>query len=98
MTFRVVLSPADYAALVKWVRQRDRHRCRHCKSGNALHVHHIVFRSRGGGDVSANLITLCNTCHDRVHVLGTLVILASSGDPDDPIDANKGVKFLVVRK
>jgi hypothetical protein len=32
-----------------------------------LTVHHIQMRSKGGGDDPSNLITLCRSCHDRVH-------------------------------
>src|SRR5262245_20000010 len=32
-----------------------------------LHVHHVVFRSLGGGDQEDNLIPLCPACHDFVH-------------------------------
>ena len=46
-----------------------------CQSGQklpgahskALHVHHVVFRSNGGGDAPENLLTLCKTCHDALH-------------------------------
>jgi hypothetical protein len=30
-------------------------------------VHHIIFRTNGGGDAPSNLITLCKTCHDLLH-------------------------------
>jgi 5-methylcytosine-specific restriction endonuclease McrA len=32
-----------------------------------LQVHHIEFRSHGGSDSEANLITLCAPCHAAVH-------------------------------
>lgn len=32
-----------------------------------LEVHHILYRSQGGGHDQENLITLCNTCHGRAH-------------------------------
>jgi 5-methylcytosine-specific restriction endonuclease McrA len=31
-----------------------------CRAGE---VHHIVYRSHGGGDEFANLIGLCTSCH-----------------------------------
>lgn len=30
-------------------------------------MHHIIFRNNGGSDDESNLITLCKSCHDRVH-------------------------------
>ena len=32
-----------------------------------LEVHHKEFRSQGGDDSEANLITLCVACHSLVH-------------------------------
>jgi 5-methylcytosine-specific restriction endonuclease McrA len=33
-------------------------------------VHHLKFRSRSGGDVEQNRITLCGECHARIHSKG----------------------------
>ena len=47
---------------------RDGYRCRHCGKRNCrLEAHHIVYREHGGKDTLANLLTLCERCHDRVH-------------------------------
>ncbi len=46
---------------------RDGRRCRWCSSVVALGVHHILYRSQGGPDVEANLITLCQVHHARAH-------------------------------
>lgn len=59
-----------FANTKAFVLDRDSHTCQHCKGktkDSRLHAHHIVFRSNGGSDASENLITLCNTCHDRIH-------------------------------
>jgi 5-methylcytosine-specific restriction endonuclease McrA len=32
-----------------------------------LQVHHLTRRSQLGGDVKANLITLCASCHGECH-------------------------------
>lgn len=48
---------------------RDRYRCQNpvCRSRHVT-PHHIVFRSRGGGEEPTNLISLCDRCHlDLVH-------------------------------
>ena len=53
------------------VRERDGGWCRLCVIGESsereTHLHHIVYRSRGGKDVTENLITLCPEHHQLVH-------------------------------
>ena len=48
---------------------RDGWRCQvpGCEAHGALHLHHIVFRSRGGGDDPGNLTTLCDSHHLSLH-------------------------------
>jgi hypothetical protein len=49
---------------------RDEYTCQHCKGkskDHRLEVHHIVFRGQNGSDEEANLITLCETCHNALH-------------------------------
>lgn len=41
--------------------------------------HHLQYRSKGGGHETANVLLICRTCHDAVHVKGTLKL---SGDAD----------------
>lgn len=48
--------------------ERDGFTCRLCGSQRNLEVHHVCCRSRGGGNSSDNLITLCHGCHTGVHV------------------------------
>lgn len=46
--------------------KRDRFRCRYCgvtAKASALHVDHVVPRSKGGGDVASNLVTACRACN-----------------------------------
>lgn len=52
------------------VLNRDNYTCQYCKGkhkDSKLEVHHIIFRSQGGSDKEDNLITLCHTCHKRLH-------------------------------
>jgi hypothetical protein len=48
---------------------RDGYKCRSGKKGccDKLHVHHVVFRSKGGSDAASNLITLCEKHHKTLH-------------------------------
>ena len=41
--------------------------CEMCERRPGVHVHHVVFRSQGGGDVEGNLRWLCGACHDEAH-------------------------------
>jgi hypothetical protein len=59
--------------------KRDRFRCQvpGCRCRRNLHIHHILWRSRGGGDEHSNLITLCMACH--THILHGLMALKIEG-------------------
>lgn len=47
---------------------RDNYQCKICKKKNLkLEAHHIIPRSEGGKDSITNLITLCSSCHSKVH-------------------------------
>lgn len=48
---------------------RDNFRCRRCgdEDTSKLQLHHVVYRSQGGGHQAGNLITLCGTDHRKVH-------------------------------
>lgn len=51
------------------------------------HRHHIVYRSAGGKDDTANVVTLCPKCHDDEHIKRTL-----------QIEGNADVALLFFRK
>lgn len=63
------MSAADtgWQVVRETVLERDGHRCMSCGETQRLHVHHVVPRSRGGGDDPGNLITLCEGCHAARH-------------------------------
>lgn len=59
-------------------------------------MHHIIFRSAGGPDTSWNLLTLCNACHNGIHVdvqdgVFGLTILPNE---DGHVNADMEVHFL----
>jgi RRXRR protein/HNH endonuclease len=65
-----------YANTKAYVLTRDAYLCQQCKGKSKdrrLEVHHIQFRSQGGSDDEANLLTLCKTCHDGLHA-GTILL------------------------
>ena len=49
------------------VYRRDGWRCALCDSTDGIQIHHILHRSRGGGNAPMNLITLCWRCHAVAH-------------------------------
>ena len=62
----------DFYNVKSYVLNRDKYVCQKCKSKKAnlkLHVHHIVFKSNGGTDSPDNLVTLCESCHSKIHLL-----------------------------
>jgi 5-methylcytosine-specific restriction endonuclease McrA len=89
---RPSLPDDEYAALKLYVLRRDQWRCRACRFRCNLQVHHVIFRSQQGPDTPENLATLCNDCHDKIHIHGTLVVVG------DNADIPGGMKFLRVLK
>ena len=49
------------------IRKRDGNACCLCKSKQLLRVHHIDFSKRNHN--SSNLVTLCMSCHSKIHAL-----------------------------
>jgi 5-methylcytosine-specific restriction endonuclease McrA len=64
---RFKLNPEEYTAVQNQVLKRDGWRCQDCGAMKDLQVHHMKPRSRLGGDVKQNLITLCAGCHGKRH-------------------------------
>ena len=79
---RKALKAAKLAASCVLVRERDMDRCRVCTATRGIEVHHVVYRSRGGGHETANLVCLCGECHRRVHA-GKIKL---SGDANERIE------------
>lgn len=60
----------DYYNVKHYILDRDNHTCQYCKGKSKckkLNVHHIQFKSNGGGNSPVNLITLCEDCHSDLH-------------------------------
>ncbi|MDQ7823853.1 MAG: HNH endonuclease [Candidatus Eremiobacteraeota bacterium] len=56
--------------------RRDNFQCQvpGCTCRRGLHIHHIIYRSRGGSNIESNLITLCMAHHLRCVHEGHLII------------------------
>lgn len=67
---RRVPKRAERNAFTKSMREkiynRDNGKCRQC-GRPGQEIHHIMFRSRGGRGVYTNGLTLCHTCHQKLH-------------------------------
>lgn len=48
------------------VLKRDGHHCQSCGSSLHLEVHHVTYDRLGNEDLS-DLVTLCNSCHSKLH-------------------------------
>ena len=63
---------ADWWKVKQWVLGRDGGRCQagalsHDCTGQAVHVHHVKPRGRGGSDDPSNLIGVCAVGHLAIH-------------------------------
>lgn len=62
----------DYIVSPAWYKKRDerlkidRHCCQRCGAKANLNVHHLTYK-RLGREAMADLITLCQECHKKVH-------------------------------
>ena len=64
------LTSKSWKKLADKIRERDGNKCRICKTEEArLHVHHIYHRTAEemNDDNPENLLTLCGSCHSKVH-------------------------------
>jgi hypothetical protein len=72
----------------------DRKRCARCESHLNLHLHHVIFRSKGGPNEVWNLLTVCERDHACIHG-GTLeVFLDAQGKVIWHSKADKIDRFL----
>ena len=48
-------------------KERDSYTCQICGSTENVEGHHVVDYSFGGASDSNNIVTLCPSCHRKVH-------------------------------
>ena len=86
-----------YENLKAYIRARDNYTCQICKHKlTDLRVHHILERSKGGTDRVDNLITLCESCHNKVHSNKAVCPKVSTVTPmRDSGVLNSCMKYLV---
>ncbi|WP_394341304.1 HNH endonuclease [Natrarchaeobius chitinivorans] len=64
--------PGDWSSRRKKVLKRDEHICQSCgahveQDGTNAEVHHSTYLKEGGSNDLENLLTLCTSCHKRLH-------------------------------
>jgi len=67
----------DRRAAYRLVSIRDGYRCRACGERGSEH-HHIHGRVGKAAETTANIVLLCDDCHDLRHVKRTLVIVGNA--------------------
>jgi hypothetical protein len=80
-------------SVVRFVWRRDRGRCQApgCRSTIGIEIHHLCWRSEGGGHDPLNLCLLCSSCHLALH-RGALALARSrdgtlsAARPNEPRD------------
>lgn len=64
--------PPYWEMLRRYIFRRDRYRCKRChkffRDARLLDFHHVVPKEIGGSDNPRNLATLCEKCHDLIHL------------------------------
>ncbi len=83
----------------EYVLFRDDHTCQICKGKSkdtVLEVHHITPRSKGGTDRPDNLITLCHTCHEKLHKGEIKAVLKPKNNGFKPESFMSTIRWKVV--
>ncbi len=63
----------DYLDSAEWKQRRirilirDEFQCRICGTGKQLRIHHIRYPEEWGMESDEDLITVCDSCHQRIH-------------------------------
>lgn len=80
------------------VDRRDVHCCRVCRARvggigmlQAVHHHHLVYRSKGGDHDTSNVVSLCVKCHHAVH--NGEIRLSGNADERNSVGILSGVKL-----
>lgn len=53
--------------------------CVGCGVRRAEHMHHVIYRSRGGTDTVDNTAPLCSRCHVAVHAKRLRLVKTDTG-------------------
>ena len=59
--------PKECQIAIRKGKDRDFNTCQICGSTKNVTGHHIIDRAFGGADNKDNIVTLCRSCHDKVH-------------------------------
>jgi hypothetical protein len=65
--------PSDWDRRRRYVYKRDNYQCQRCgvtggpRGNHQLHAHHRVPVNEGGSHDTRNLVTVCHSCHEKIH-------------------------------
>lgn len=91
-TAKRAMAEAELRRVYALVDARDQGRCRVCgrrcsttasSLADRAERHHLQPRSLGGPDTTANLATVCRSCHDERHTKGTLALSGNADHRDE---------------
>lgn len=78
--------------------KRDSGLCCNCGE-KAKHAHHIVPLSIGGNDILSNLVSLCVSCHKKIHVSENIKmknLIKAGREKKNRIQNKKKVKTVIL--
>lgn len=67
MNYNEYLNSPEWKERRNRILKRDRFQCRMCGSGKNLRVHHIHYPEILGTESDEDLITVCDSCHKKIH-------------------------------
>ena len=69
------MRPTGGISTTGWLARReqrleiDKHKCKMCGSESMLNVHHLSYENMGNEDIENDLVTLCYSCHQCIHII-----------------------------
>ena len=57
-----------YSDKYEYIDARQNNLCCLCEKNHIEHYHHLVHRRDGGSDLPENLIGVCKSCHEKIHL------------------------------
>ena len=66
--YEAYLHSSEWQELREQAMKRDGWQCRMCGTGKNLRVHHVNYEHVGTEQELEDLLTLCDDCHQKVHV------------------------------
>ena len=65
--YQAYLKSPHWRRLRARILHRDGYTCTDCGAGQKLQVHHLCYRPNLEDALDADLVTLCEDCHEKIH-------------------------------